>query len=289
MRRVPRVGNAPLGVRIEAAADPWTIRFVPGEVGQRLRRVLARSVREHHAVGHDDLFGHVHVTREPRGIQPPLARARLLQLVGRDAAHLRPAVLDRRAEGAADRSPERNEHPLHAARILPGGHRAPHAFGIEGLIVVAQQRRGVERRAVILAAERLAIEQPHPAFLARADEELPSAVVERHRGDVHVQIARPHPVGVRRREVVDELQLLVVVELGADDGVAEALGLRAEHRVAGHHVDDAFRRHRRAPPAPHAAAGRDGTCSPCASPGGTSRARSERRRSPARWPYRRRH
>ena len=110
---------------------------------------------------------------------------------------------------------------------------------------------------MVLAAERLAIEEPHPAFLARADEELPSPVVERHRRDVHVQIARPHPVGVRRREVVDELQLLVVVEPGADDGVAEALGLRTEIRVAGHHVDDAFGRHRRAAAAPHAAACRD--------------------------------
>src|SRR6185503_11776616 len=104
-----------------------------------------------------------------RGIQPPLAWARLLELVSRDPSHLRPAVLDRRMKGAADGSPERHEHPLFAAPILPGGHRAPHAFGVESLIVIAQQGRGVERRPVILAAERLAIEKPHAAFLARAD------------------------------------------------------------------------------------------------------------------------
>ena len=254
--RVPRVGDAPFRIRIQAAAYEWAIRFVPREVGQGLRRVLAGSVGEHHAVGDDDLFGHVHVARQPCGIQPPLSWARLLQLVGRDATHLRPAVLDRRAEGATHRSPERNEHPLHAARILPGRHGSPHAFRIESLIVVAQQRRGVERRAVVLAAERLAIEQPHPAFLARADQELPSTVVEGHRRDVHVQIAGPHPIGVARREVVDELQLLVGVELGGDNGVAEAAGLGVEQRVAGHHVHDALRRNGRAATTPHAAASR---------------------------------
>ena len=69
--RVPRVGNAPLGIGIQPAADPWTIRLVPGEVGACV--CPPRPVREHHAVGDDDLFGHVHVAREPRRIQPPLA------------------------------------------------------------------------------------------------------------------------------------------------------------------------------------------------------------------------
>ena len=124
------------------------------------------------------------------GFKLPLSAARLLELVSRDAAHRRPAILDWRMEGAAHRAPERHEHPLHSARILPGGHSAPYALGVERLIVVAQQRRGVEGRAVILAAERVAIEQPHAAFLARADEELASAVVERHRRDVDVEIAR---------------------------------------------------------------------------------------------------
>ena len=86
---------------------------------------------------------------------------------------------------------------------------------------------------MVLAAERVAIEQPQPAFLARADEELRPLVVEGHRRHVHVEIAPLHPVRVLRREVVGELQLLVRVELHADDAVAETLGGRIELRVAG--------------------------------------------------------
>src|SRR5687767_1840517 len=77
--RVSRGRYATLGIRIEATADPRTIRLVPGDVGKRLRRVFSRPEREHHTVGHHDLFSHVHVTREPRRVQPPLSRLHLLE------------------------------------------------------------------------------------------------------------------------------------------------------------------------------------------------------------------
>jgi hypothetical protein len=112
----------------------------------------------------------------------------------------------------------------------------------------------VQRGAMILAAERIAIEQPQPALLARADEELAAAIVERDRRRVDVEIAPPQPVRVRRAEVVGELQLLLVVELHADDAVAEPAVQRIELRVAGAEVDRAFGIDRRAAAAPQAAA-----------------------------------
>src|SRR5262245_65183386 len=71
-----------------------------------------------------------------------------------------------------------------------------------------------------LAAEPVAIEQPQAALLAGADEELPAAVVDDDRRRVDVEISPPQPVGIRRAEVVRELQLLVLVELHADDAAA---------------------------------------------------------------------
>src|SRR6476659_4768228 len=58
-RGMPRVRYATLRIRIEAAADPWTIWFVPGQVGKGLRGVFARPESEHDAVGDHDLSGHV--------------------------------------------------------------------------------------------------------------------------------------------------------------------------------------------------------------------------------------
>ena len=218
---------------------------------------------------------------------PP--RLRLLQLVRRNAAHLRTAMLDGRPERAADRSPERNQHPLHALWILPGRHGSPHALRVERLVVVAEQRRRVERRAVVVAAERVTVEEPEAALLARPDEELPAAMIERHRRDVHVEIAGAHPVGVRRREPVDELQLLIRVDLDADDRVAEAARCRV---VAWRRRSPCRRclpaiRPRHGAPTCHRLP--DGTCSPCESPGRRNRRRSARRRTPVPSPCRRRH
>src|SRR5204862_6240868 len=105
-------------------------------------------------------------------------------------------VFDRRLELFTDRTPEGDQHPLRARRILPRADRPPHAARVERLRVVADERRRVERRPMILAAERIAIEQPDPAFLARADEELASLVIERDGRRVHVEVAPPEPVRI---------------------------------------------------------------------------------------------
>ena len=72
-------------------------------------------IREHDAVGDDRLLGQVHVARQPRRRELPLAGA-LFELERGDAAALRTRVLDRRLERRAHRSPERHEHPLRARR-----------------------------------------------------------------------------------------------------------------------------------------------------------------------------
>ncbi len=107
---------------------------------------------------------------------------------------------------------------------------------------------------MVLAAEPVTVEEPEPTLLARADQELAAAMVEDHRRDIHVEIASTHPVGVRWSEIVGELQLLVRVDPDPDDRVAQTARARVEGGVARHHVDDAFRRYRRATAPPHAAA-----------------------------------
>src|SRR6185295_3720935 len=125
------------------------------------------------------------------------------------------------------------------------------------LRVVADERRRVQRGSMILTAERVAIEQPQPALLAGADQELVSLRVERDRRGVHVEIAPPEPVRVRRPEEVDQLQLFLRVELHRDDPVAEPSAQRIELRVARPEKDPALRIDGGAATAPEAAAGRD--------------------------------
>ena len=64
--------------RADAAVEAAAVaRPAPGSFHARvlhgLRRVFARAVGEHDAVGDDDLFGHVHVARQPRRRQLPVA------------------------------------------------------------------------------------------------------------------------------------------------------------------------------------------------------------------------
>src|SRR4051812_45455074 len=113
-------------------------------------------------------------------------------------------------------------------------------MGIERARVVADERRRVDRGSMILAAKRLAIEEPEPTLLAGPDQELAPVRIEGHRRRVHVEVAAPEPVRVRRAEEVDQLQLLVGVELYSDDGVAEPLGLRIELRIPRSDVDPAL-------------------------------------------------
>ena len=76
----------------------------------------------------------------------------------------------------------------------------------------------------------------------------------RDRRGVDVEVAPPEPVGIRRAEVVGQLQLLVLVELHADDAVAEAAGHRIELRVAGAEEHPALGIDGRAAASPQAAA-----------------------------------
>src|SRR5688572_25771106 len=145
-------------------------------------------------------------------------------------------MFDRRLELRADWSPERYEHPLRPLRILPCAKSAPHANVVERLGVGANERRRMKRAAMVLASEALAVEEPHTALLTRADEELAPAIIDCDRRHVDVEITAPHPVRVRCGEVVDELQLLLRIDLHADDPVAEPSGSRIEHGVAGSEV-----------------------------------------------------
>jgi hypothetical protein len=69
-------------------------------------------------------------------------------------------MFDRGLEPGAHRPPERREHPLRALRILPPAERAPDSDIVERLGVGAEQRRGVERGAMIFAAKAVTIQQP---------------------------------------------------------------------------------------------------------------------------------
>src|SRR5262249_40083658 len=125
--------------------------------------------------------------------------ALLLELESRDATAHGTPLLDGRLERRADAPPERDEHPLRTARILPCRHRAPDAGGVIQRVVVARTLPAVERGPMILAAQHVSVEQPQAAFLARSDEEVLALVVEHHRRDVDVEVPLVEPVGIRRR------------------------------------------------------------------------------------------
>ena len=138
------------------------------------------------------------------------------------------AVLDRGLEGGVFRSPERHEDPARAVGLFPRRQRAPDAGAGEVHFFVADERRAVDGRAVVLAAERGGVEQPDPALLAGLHGVLAAFEVEHGTGDVDVEIALSEPEGVRRRVPVDHLHCLGRrVLLGGDDGLAVDL-LRGE-------------------------------------------------------------
>src|SRR4029450_12397327 len=126
----------------------------------------------------------------------------LLQRERGNAATRRSCMLDRSLEGFAHRPPERRQYPLRSVPVLPGAEGTPGPFGVERLRVVADESCRVQRSPMILAAECVAIEQPQPALLARAHEEFAALRVEGDRRGVHVEIASPEPVRIRRAEKV---------------------------------------------------------------------------------------
>jgi hypothetical protein len=79
----------------------------------------------------------------------------------------------------------------------------------------------------------------------------------RDRRHIDVEITAPHPVRIRRAEVVGELQLLLRVDLHSDDTVAEPPVCRVEHGVAGSEIDAPIGVDRGAATAPQAAARRN--------------------------------
>ncbi len=201
------------------------------------------------------MLGHVHVARQPLRHELPLA-VPFFERVGRDATVHRTCVLGWGLEGAADRAVERHDHPLAPFGVLPRGERAPDALAVERLRVIAEKRRGLQRGAIVRTAKIVPVEQPQPAFLARRDQELPSSIVEGHRCDVQVEVAPKQPVGVGRRKVVHQLQLLVRVEPGGDERGSEGVGLGGKRRVAGAHEHAPLRIDGHTAPAPHPAPGR---------------------------------
>ena len=167
------------------------------------------------------------------------------------------AVLDRRLELRVLRPPERHQHPARAVGVFPRRERAPQAGGRELHFLVADERRAVDRRAMILAAERAGVEQPDAAFLARLDGVFLALVVEDRAGDVHVEIALAQPDGVRRRVPVGHLERLRRrVLLHRDDRLPEDLLLGEVVAVAAAGVDAAVLADRRPEPRPQAAAAR---------------------------------
>ena len=113
-------------------------------------------------------LGLIHVARQPGRRQLAPCRPACSSSLNAATAPLRHlAVLDRRLELRVLRPPERHQHPARAVRVFPRRQRAPGARPRRSDLFVADERRAVDRRAVVLAAERAGVEQPDAALLAR--------------------------------------------------------------------------------------------------------------------------
>ena len=196
-----------------------------------------------------------HVAREPRRHELQL-RPRAVSTLNAAIAPVHDlAVLDRRLELRVLGSPERHQDPARAVGVLPRRERAPRARRREVHFLVADERRAVDRRAVVLAAERAGVEQPDAAFLARLHGVLAALVVEHRAGDVHVEVALAQPEGVGRRVPVLHLHRLGRrVLLRRDDRLAEDLLLGEVVAVAAAGVHAAVLADRRPEPRPQSAA-----------------------------------
>ena len=244
---VRRLGNAPLHAEVQA------------HVRKRLRRVLAAAVGEDHAIGDHGRLGLIHVARNPRRRQLHFAVLRL-HLERGDRALLDLAVLDRRLELGVLRSPERRQHPARSFRILPGRQRAPDAGLREVDHFIADERRAVHRRPMIVAADRLRVHEVEAALLAGVHHVLFALVVENGGRHLHVEIALDQPLGVGRSVIVHQVQTLGLgILLHADDAVAVESVLRIPAAVARSGVHGPIRADRRTGASPHAAARRSPT------------------------------
>ena len=141
--------------------------------------------------------------------------------------------------------------------LLPRRERAPRTGGGEVDVLVADERRAIDRRAMILAAERARVEQPQAALLARLHQVLLALEVEDGPGHIHVEVALAQPEGVRRRIPVLQLERFGLrVLLHADDRLPVDLALRIVVAVAGPRVDRAVLANRRTGARPQTAAAR---------------------------------
>src|SRR3954466_7079663 len=101
-------------------------------------------------------------------LNPATPAPLVLPLERRNAAVLgQRRVHDRELRLRVGRPPERRQNPSCSRRVLPRREPAPAAGILEINFLVAEQRRLEQRRLMIGAAERLRVEQIHPALLAR--------------------------------------------------------------------------------------------------------------------------
>ena len=116
------------------------------------------------------------------------------------------SVLDRRRERRVLRPPERHENPARAVGLLPGRERTPHAGARELHFLVADERRPIDRRPMILAAEVARVEQPDAALLAGMRRVFLALVLEHRTRGIQVEIALAQPVRIGRRVPVGHLE-----------------------------------------------------------------------------------
>ena len=106
---------------------------------------------------------------------------------------------------------------------------------------------------MIRSAQRLRVDHEQTAFFARPDDQFPLLVGEDDRRDIHIEVALPQPLGVRRRVPVLELQLF-----GRErhDRVRVAVHRRLVLPVAGFGIHRPVLADRRTRDAPQPAAAR---------------------------------
>ena len=151
-------------------------------------------------------FGLVHVARDPGGNQLRLCRPTVSIL----NAAIAPFLTSPCSMGALNlrmlRTPEGRQDP---ARAVASSHVASEPqmpASAKSTISLHMQRRAVDGRAVIVAADRLRVHQVDAALLARVDHVLFAFVVENGGRDLHVEVALPQPLGVGWPVVIHQFE-----------------------------------------------------------------------------------
>src|SRR6476659_4336531 len=95
-------------------------------------------------------------------------------------------------------SPEGSKYPASAFGILPGGHGSPDTVRREVHVFIANERRPIDWRAMIVASDRSRVHEVNSALLACRDHQFLTFVVKNGRRDLHIEVPFPQPRGVRR-------------------------------------------------------------------------------------------